>query len=65
MSTYQNALFAKAAKTKAATVAESTASQGKEVPNLFAALDRNSFRALAAALSMNNVFLMKLTRPIK
>jgi hypothetical protein len=60
MSTYQNALFAKAAKTKAATIEESPATQSSEVPNLFAALDRNSFRALAAALSMNNVFLMKL-----
>jgi hypothetical protein len=60
MSTYQNALFAKAAKGKTAAVQEVVQANSSECPNLFAALDRQSFRAMAAALKMNTVLLIKL-----
>jgi hypothetical protein len=60
MSTYQNALYAKGAKAKADAVEATSERQRNAAPNPFASLDRQSFRALAAELNMNNVLLMKL-----
>lgn len=60
MSVYQNALYAKSMKAKAATVESKAESEATDCPNLFAGLDRKGFRALAARLKMDTVLLMKL-----
>lgn len=60
MSTYQNSLFAKAANANTAAVEEVVQANSSEYPDFFAALDRQGFRAMAAALKMNTVLLIKL-----
>src|SRR5258706_6668032 len=60
MSTYQNALFAKAKKPRTSVTEAVQRSGTANASTLFAALDRQGFQALAVALCVTRVFLMRL-----